>query len=38
MILELNLLITQNWFSAEKPGILFLNKSNIPIEELEKYD
>ena len=36
-ILELNLLITQNGFSAVKnAGVLFQKKINISMEELEK--
>ena len=38
-ILELNLLITQNGFSAAKNvGILFQKKINIFMEELENHD
>ena len=39
LILELNLLITQNGFSAVKnAGILFQKKINILMEELESHD
>ena len=39
LILELNLLITQNGFSAVKnASILFQKKINILMEELESHD